>query len=102
MENPLKTITKVDPISVMRIAGICYAVLGFFEGILFGLVIALKFSATPAASTGSPFIGPFAGLAAVIGFPILFGVFGALMAGVGAVIYNVASKYVGGVVVTVE
>jgi hypothetical protein len=101
-ENLLKTITKVDPISVMRIAGICYAALGLLEGIFFGLVIALKLSATPAASTGGRFIGPFAGLAAVVGFPILLGVFGALMAGVGALIYNVASKYVGGVVVTVE
>jgi hypothetical protein len=101
-ENQLKTITKIDPISVMRIAGICYGALGLLEGLLFGLVIALKLSATPTTSAGGRFIGPFAGLAAVIGFPILLGVFGAMMAGAGALIYNVASKYVGGIAVTVE
>jgi hypothetical protein len=101
-EKQLKTITKFEPISVMRIAGVCYAALGLLEGLLFGMVIALKLSATPIGGAGGRFLGPFAGLAAVIGFPILFGVFGALMAGIGALIYNVASKYVGGIVVTVE
>jgi hypothetical protein len=98
----VKTITKFDPVSIMRIAGICYAALGLLEGLLFGLIIALKMLATPGASAGGRIAGPLLGLLMVIGFPLLLGAIGALMAGLGALIYNVASKYVGGIVVTVE
>ena len=98
----MKTIKKFDPVSVMRIAGICYAALGLVEGLLFGMVVALKMFAAPGASAGGRIAGPLLGLLIVIGFPLLLGAIGALMAGVGALIHNVASKYVGGIVVTVE
>jgi hypothetical protein len=43
----------------------------------------------------------FGGLSIVI-FPIALGLMGALMAGLGAVIYNVSARYVGGIAVEVE
>jgi hypothetical protein len=97
----MKTITRFEPISVMRIMGICYAALGLVEGLFFGVFITLQMILTPSLK-GGRFIGPIVGLAAIVGFPLLLGATGALMAGLGALIYNVASKYVGGIVVTVE
>jgi hypothetical protein len=86
----------------MRIAGICYAALGLLEGLFLGLIVSMKMFAVPAANGRGRLMGPIFGIAMILVFPILLGGFGAIAGGVGAVIYNIVSKYVGGIAVEVE
>jgi hypothetical protein len=98
----MRTITKFEPLSVMKMAGICYAALGLLEGLMFGLILSMKMFALPAANGSGRVLGPLFGLAMISVFPILLGGFGAIAGGLGAVIYNIVSKYVGGIAVEVE
>lgn len=97
-----RKIKKFEPISVMRIAGICYAGLGLLQGLLFALVFSIVPFTTPPAQNMPRFPRLFFGGFAVIFFPILLGAMGAIMAGLGAVIYNVTARYLGGIEVEVE
>jgi hypothetical protein len=65
-----RKIKKFEPISVMRIAGICYAGLGLLEGVLFALLFSIVPFTTP--QNIPRFLGLFGGFA-VIFFPILLG-----------------------------
>lgn len=94
-------IKKFEPLSVMRVAAVCYAALGLLEGVIFGLV--LTFTPLSAdASKGSRVLSPLFGVLAVIGFPVLLALVGAIGGGLGAVIYNLAARWVGGIEVEVE
>lgn len=98
----MKTIKRFEPLSVMKIAAICYAILGLVEGAF----VALIFSAAPFAANDSPgfpkFLGPLFGVGSLIFFPIIFAIIGAIGGGLGAVIYNVSARFVGGIQVEVE
>lgn len=99
----MKKIKKFDPLSVMRIAAICYAALGLFEGLFVAAIFSFVGVAARDSSQGlPPFLAPFFGVASIVIFPILFGVIGAIGGGLGAVIYNVAARVVGGIQVEVE
>jgi hypothetical protein len=98
----MRKIKRFEPLSVMKIAAICYAILGLIEGAIFAAV----FSLAPFAAGDSPdfpkFLGPLFGVGAVIFFPILFAILGAIGGGLGAVNYNVSARFVGGIQVEVE
>ena len=97
-----RKIKKFEPISVMRIAGICYAGLGLLEGVLFALLFSIVPFTTPPPQNMPRLLGLYFGGFAVILFPILLGATGAIMAGLGAAIYNLTARYVGGIEVEVE
>ena len=88
--------------SVMRIAAICYGMLGLVEGAIFSVV----FSIVPFAGHGGQrlprFLGVLFGGFSIVVFPILFAAIGAIGGGLMAAVYNVASRYVGGIEVEVE
>jgi hypothetical protein len=98
----MKQIKRFEPLSVMKIAAICYALLGLMEGAIFSVV----FSMVPFAGQDAPqfprFFGLLFGGFAIIVFPVMFAVIGAIFGGLGAVVYNVSAKYVGGIRVEVE
>jgi len=98
----MRKIKRFEPVSVMKIAAIGYAILGLIEGAIFAVV----FSAMPFASPDSPgfprALGPLFGVGSLIFFPIMFAVIGAIFGGLGAVIYNVTARFVGGIQVEVE
>lgn len=98
----MKTIRRFNPVSVMKIAAICYALLGLVEGVFFAVI----FSIVPFAAPDSPniprFFGVFFGVGALIAFPILFAVIGAIGGALGAVVYNLSARFVGGIQVEVE
>lgn len=95
-------IRRVDPLSVGKIAGLLYAIMGLVFGAVFSL-IALA-GATFAASAGeeAPFVGLIFGAGAVIVLPVVYGVMGFIMTAIMAVIYNVLAGMVGGVRLEVE
>jgi hypothetical protein len=80
-----------------------YAALGLFEGLFVAAIFSFVGVAARDSSPGlPPFLAPFFGVASIVIFPILFGVIGAIGGGLGAVIYNVAARVVGGIEVEVE
>ena len=98
----MKKIKRFEPLSVMKIAAICYALLGLLEGAMFSVI----FSIVPFAGQDTPqfprFFGLFFSGFAIVIFPIMFAVIGAVFGGLGAVVYNVSARYVGGIQVEVE
>ena len=86
-------VKRIDPASAAKICGVIYAAIGFIIGILVALV----------SSTGlGGMLGGGFGMAAIIVLPILYGFGAAVVAFVGALIYNVAARKVGGVQLDVE
>ena len=98
----MRKIKKFEPLSVMRIAAICYGVLGLFEGALFSVMFSIIPLAAPQAQHMPRVFTLFFSGFSIIFFPLLLSVMGAIMGGLGAVIYNVSARYVGGIEVEVE
>jgi hypothetical protein len=98
----MRKIKKFEPLSVMRISAICYGALGLVEG-AFVSVIFLVFPMGVAGGQQLPrWMGLLFGGLSIVFLPIVFGLMGAIMGGLGAVIYNVSARYVGGIAVEVE
>ena len=100
----MRTVTRFEPLSVMKVAAVCYALFGFFIGAIFSVVAMVM----PAIFAGGdreslpPFFGMVFGTLAIVFFPVFYGVVGAIAAGIGAVAYNVVAKWVGGIQVEVQ
>lgn len=96
----MRKIKKFEPLSVMRISAIAYAAMGLLEGALFSVV----FSIAPLQGRDKlpPVFGVMFGTLAIVFFPILFALMGAIFGGLGAVVYNVAARFVGGIEIEVE
>ena len=98
----MRTIKKFDVLSVMRISAICYGLMGLLEGAILSAVFLVMPMASPAQQQMPPWMGALFGGLSVIFFPILFGLMGAVIGVLSAVIYNGSAKYVGGIQVEVE
>lgn len=96
----MRTVKRFEAFSVMKIAAVCYAVLGLLEGALCSVV----FSAMPLASEAKmpPFFSFMLGGFAIVFFPVCFAVVGAIFGGLGALIYNLGARFVGGIQVEME
>ena len=97
----MRVVKRFEPISVMRMAAICYAVLGVFEGVLFSIFFATIPFANKTGVAPPRFLGPLFGIFSIFVFPFLFAAMGAIAGGFSAVIYNVSAKYVGGIEIEV-
>ncbi len=87
-------IKRVHPFSVFKIAGLLYAIFGLFAGCIFALVSLVG------GEKALPF--PFGGVLAIIILPIIYGVSGAIFAAIGAALYNLVAKLVGGIKIKLE
>jgi hypothetical protein len=94
----MTTIKRFDPMSVGKLSGLTYLVLGLFFGVIFALM-SLVGAGLGAAASGSnqPWFGALFGVGAVIFFPIFYGILGFLSGLIGAVIYNVVAGWIGGI-----
>ena len=98
----MKVIKRFEPLSVMRIAAICYGVIGLFEGAVFTLVFAVVgFPKTPGHPAPLILRTLFGGLGIII-FPAMLALMGAIGGGLMSAAYNVAARYVCGISVEVE
>ena len=93
-------VTRIAPISVARIAGVLYALMG----LVFGGFVSL--ASLGGAMTGAA-QGPLGGMmmfgaAAVFMFPIVYGFFGFLMTLIGAALYNVLAGVLGGIEIDMQ
>jgi hypothetical protein len=94
----MKRIKHFDPLSVMKISAIWHGGLGLLYGLFLGFFISVS-GLVDEGHHWLPFL--FGGLSIVL-FPILLAALGAAFGGLGAVVYNVSAKYVGGIRVEVE
>lgn len=95
------TIKRIDPMSLARIAGLLYAVLGLLGGACFSLVAFFM----PSSGTGASSFGAFRmlfGVGAIILLPIIYGAFGFIGGLVSAAIYNGLANAIGGIVIEIS
>ena len=96
-------VKRLGPLSCGKMVGVVYATIGLIIGAIFAL-LSLVGAGIGAASSGDSgaWLGALFGVGAVIFLPLFYGVMGFICAILGAVIYNLAAKYVGGVEVEME
>ena len=92
-------VTRVNPLSCAKVAGLLYAIMGLLFGVVFSLVAMLgAFAATDA---GSGILGAVFGIGAVVFMPIFYGCMGFVMTLIGAVLYNAVAGTIGGIEIDV-
>ncbi len=89
-------IKKIDPVSMAKIYGITLAIFGLFLGLCLSL-LSLIGGSMMADEMGV--MGVAFGASAIIVIPLFYGVMGFLAGIIGAAIYNVVAKMVGGLLV---
>jgi hypothetical protein len=97
-------VKKVSPLSVAKVAGILYALIGLCFGALFSLFAmiwraSLSISNTPDLPGFPAFLF---GTGAIVIFPVFYGVMGFVFALIGAALYNVVSGWVGGIELEIQ
>jgi|SRR5690349_24845359 len=100
----MATVRRVGPGSAFKVGLITYGILGLALGICMALVSTLVGSLGSVASgaPGAKFFGLGMGISSVIVFPIVYGLIGGVFAAVGALIYNLAAGWVGGLEVDIS
>lgn len=98
-------IKRIAPLSCARIVGTLYVIVGLIFGAIFS-VISLAGVFPPQGDSvggiGGRSILAIVGPASVVLFPICYGLLGFLTALIGAWLYNVLARMVGGIQVDVE
>ncbi len=85
-------INRVGPLSAAKVVGLLYAIVGLAMGAIFSLVSTLG-----GFSSGRGDASPFFGAAAVVIFPVAYGVIGFLMTLIITWLYNGLARLVGGI-----
>ncbi len=88
---------RVDVLSCAKVAGILYACMGLLVGGLFSLFAVMGAALGSGGDVEAPMVGLLFGVGAVIILPIFYGVMGAVCVAIGAALYNVIARTVGGI-----
>ncbi len=97
-------IRRINPLSVGKIAGVLYAVIGFIMGVIVALAGMIGFagSAVNSDSTAGMVPGMLLGVGAVVFLPLLYGALGFVMTAFMAWLYNLIAGVVGGIEIDTE
>ena len=93
-------VTRLGPLSLARVAGVLYAILGLLVGCVFAFVSMIGAAAAPGMD--SPFVGIIFGVGAVFILPLMYGAFGFFGSLLFAALYNVVASAAGGVEIQLE
>lgn len=96
----MAVVKRIGPGSAFKVGLVVYAFLGLIVGALVSLIALV--GASFAREAQIPFAGVLFGVGAVIVFPILYGILGGVMAAIGALIYNLAARVVGGLEIDIN
>jgi len=94
----MKKIKRIAPLPAGKITGILYFVLGLF---LVPVFLFIGFIGSHAAQ-GHAVLPAFFGVGFAIMAPVFYGVMGFVAGVVGAALYNLAARFVGGIEIEVE
>lgn len=97
----MSSVKRIGPGSSFKVGLVVYGILGLIVGVICAL-FALAGTAFMGPERGLPFTGPLLAIVCIIAGPILYGLFGAIMFAIGALIYNLASGWVGGLEVDIS
>jgi hypothetical protein len=96
-------IKKVGPMSLAKILGIIYAVIGFIAGLFFSSFVLMGTAlGTVLEDSPVPMVGVIFGIGSIVAFPVLYGILGFVGGIIVAGIYNIVSNWVGGIEVELE
>ena len=100
----MATLKRIEPASAMKIGAIIYAFLGLFIGVVMACVSLVAGSLTGMGGTamGMRIFGVGMGFGAIIVAPIIYAIIGAIGAGIAAVVYNLAARWMGGLEVDIS
>ncbi len=90
----MAVLKHIGPGSAFKVGLVVYGFIGLIIGVLLSLIALV--GAPFARQASIPLGGAFVGLFAVILCPILYGIFGGIVAAISALIYNLASGWVDG------
>ena len=91
---------KVGAMSLAKISGVLYAAIGLIIGAVVSLLAMLGMAANMGGSANP--MGVLFGVGAIICLPIFYGLIGFIGALIGAGLYNVLARVVGGVQLELE
>ena len=94
-------INRVGPLSVAKIAGALYAIMGLIAGAVISL-LAMAGVLSGGEDAGGAAMGALFGVGAIIILPIFYGCLGFVVMAISAVLYNVIAGAVGGVEIDVR
>ena len=93
-------IKRIGPLSFAKLSAVLYAVMGLVVGGVFSLAgLAGGFASE---TTGAAGVGAIVGVAAIVVFPIFYGLMGFVFTLFAAWLYNFAADFVGGVEIDVQ
>jgi len=99
-------IRRVGIFSYAKITAVTTAAFGLIIGVIYGLIVIVFGAAILAGGgrdTGAAGAGSIvAGVLIMIGLPIFYGVLGFIFGAIGALVYNVAAGFVGGIELELE
>ncbi|MEO7191552.1 MAG: hypothetical protein ABI051_10905 [Vicinamibacterales bacterium] len=95
-------IRRVRPMSVAKVAGAVYALIGLLIGALVSLAALAVGTTMPAESHFPAALGLLFGAGAIIALPIFYGVMGFVFTAIAAAIYNLVAGVVGGIEIEVD
>ena len=93
-------IKRFAPLSVGKVAGILYAAIGLFVGLI--VALATTIGGLAGHSDFGALAGGFVGIGAIIVLPLLYGALGFIVAVIAAWLYNLAAGAVGGIEIDVQ
>jgi hypothetical protein len=93
-------VTRVSPISVAKISGVLYALLGLIFGAIIS-ALAMAGAMTPDSGEAGA-IGMIFGAAAIVILPLFYGCLGFVMTLLMAALFNLAAGWTGGVEIDVR
>jgi hypothetical protein len=92
-------VKRIGPASAFKVGLVVYGMLGLIAGVLCSVMGLAAVSFAPHGHI--PFMHGFTSLFALILCPLLYGIIGGVAAVLGALIYNLASGWVGGLEVDI-
>jgi len=93
-------VKRIGPLSFAKISGMLYGLMGLIFGACISLFSLLGGALAPGRGSGAPAL--LFGAAAIVVFPILYGLLGFVMSLIGAALYNLVAGWVGGVELDVQ
>jgi len=100
----MATVKSISPGSAFKVGLVTYGILGLIFGLIwafFAMVAGSLGSLASQAGGATRVLGFGLGIGAIIIFPILYGLIGGIFAAIGALIYNLAASWVGGLEVDI-
>ncbi|HUK32239.1 MAG TPA: hypothetical protein VLV89_14070 [Candidatus Acidoferrum sp.] len=90
----MTTLKRIEPGSAFKVGLVVYGILGLIAGACISLISLVGGVASGLNSGG--FMGAIFGVAAIVLFPIFYGVIGGVVGALSAVVYNLAAGWTGG------